>query len=79
MATVGSAALVAALVTDRVARSGIGSSASLVNTWVSFHALAFGDASVVVALRLITVVILQAIGALYECAVNVQCELRIVK
>ena len=66
LGTVGSAALVAALVTDRVARSGAASSASLINTWTAFHALAFHDAMVVVPLLPITAMILQLVGALFK-------------
>ena len=37
VASIGMAAMVASLITDRVAPSGIGSSASLLKTWTSFH------------------------------------------
>ena len=60
------AAMVASLITDRVAPSGIGSSASLLKTWTSFHTLAFADAGVLVPLLPITAVILQYVGALFK-------------
>ena len=66
VASIGMTALVAALVSDRVARSGIGSSASLLKTWTSFHALAFENAGAWVPLLPITAVILQAVGALFK-------------
>jgi hypothetical protein len=66
VASIGMTVLVAALVADRVAPSGIGSSASLLKTWTSFHTLAFADAGVSVPLLPITAVILQAVGALFK-------------
>ena len=64
--TLGMSALITALVNDRVARSGIRPSASLVKSWVSFHTLAFAGSVVLVPPLPITAGILQAVGALYK-------------
>ena len=66
VAAVGMAALVAALVADRVAPSGSGSSSSLLNTWTAFHFIAFPKATALVPLLPITDVVLQYVGALFK-------------
>ena len=66
VASVGMAALVASLVSDRVAPSSIGSSASLLNTWTAFHYFAFPASGALVQLLPITDIILQYVGALFK-------------
>ena len=66
VASVGMAALVATLVSDRVAQSSIGSSSSLLNTWTAFHFIAFPEDTAMVPLLPITDIVLQYVGALFK-------------
>ena len=66
VASIGMAALVANLISDRVAPSAVGSSTSLLRTWTAFHSLAFADSATLIPLLPITDVILQYVGALFK-------------